>query len=188
MPGLFSPCSNCLGKTTNIDFSLSLSDCDDLNISHTHWAPISCCKPRRLLSKKRYIPFQFLPFDPTRPDDMMGQGSKDQQPSNATSLPSAGLSYAGPISAASLKTADNADVHASPVLQAESEATGGPPAQRRTAYYDPARPRSLSTLENTSSSRVEFERSSRWSTFDPNSLRETGGSRLIGAILALSHP
>jgi hypothetical protein len=81
-----------------------------------------------------------LPFDPTRPDDMTGQGSKDQQPSSATSSPSAELSYVGPISTASLKTADNADVHASPAYQAESEATGGPPAQRRTAYYDPARP------------------------------------------------
>ncbi len=47
-----------------------------------------------------------LPFDPTRPDDTMGQGSNDQQPSSATSLPSAELSYVGPISAASLKTAD----------------------------------------------------------------------------------
>lgn len=70
----------------------------------------------------------------------MGQGSKDQQPSSATSSPSAELSYVGLISAASLKTADNADDYTSPVLQAESEATERPLAQRRTAYYDPARP------------------------------------------------
>jgi hypothetical protein len=70
----------------------------------------------------------------------MGQGSEDRQPSRATSSPSAELSYVGPISAASLKTADNADVHASPVPQAESEATGGPLTQRRTVYYDPVKP------------------------------------------------
>jgi hypothetical protein len=80
-----------------------------------------------------------LPFDPTRPDDPAGQGSKDQQPSSSATGSLAEPSHVGPIGAPSLETADNAEGHASPALQAESEASGGSPAQRRTEYYDPAR-------------------------------------------------